>query len=172
MSLHFRVCKPDTERGEKDTNKGNRGKFIKCDTQGAYAGKSTGLYGGYVHGTENFGRSEYQNGTASNGTFYSSRTKDGKAEACKASEGATGELFDNIGEYFRISAQAEQLEAQNEASCLEGFAESFQSVPIEGQYLAALATENIRTYTCENGLEFVTDTKGFEPHRPYCNGRI
>ena len=125
-----------------------------------------------MHGFEDFGRSFAENGTATEGTLYRHGTEDRQNAAAQASREAETRLFEDIGRYFHISAQNEQMETQNAPSSVEVFAESFNNAPIEGERLAALATENVCTYTAEGGFQFKSDTEGFKPQRPYINGHL
>ena len=94
------------------------------------------MFGVDVYGAEDFGCSLFEDGTASTGTLHGSGAKDRQEEARAASRKAEAGLFEDIGRYFHLFSQAEQMEAQD-----------------------AFDAENIRTYTATGGFQFVSDTK-------------
>lgn len=127
---------------------------------------------GSCDGVKSVRRSETQNGTVTKRSVYSTGTKDRKTEKSTASAEASGGLFENIGEYFRISEQAERKKTQDETSRLERYEQSKKGVQASGDDCPTFTTENIRTYITKDGLHTVTDTEGSKSHRHYCNGVI
>ena len=122
-----------------------------------------------MYGAENFGCFEHQNGTNEKRDVYCAGTKDRKEKEGDNTTEITGRLFEEIGEYLRISLEAERQETEDEASGVEGFEKSVDGSQIDGASRATLTTENIRTYTASGGVFNITDTAGFEPLRHGCN---
>ncbi len=123
------------------------------------------MSGGNVYGLEGVGRLEYKDGTASERAFHGGGRKDREEKIYQATRKTEGGLFEAIGQYFRLSSQAEQMEAQNAASCLEGHEECVDTFQVDGASVATFSTENVCTLTSEDGLDFVADTKSAEPFR-------
>lgn len=172
FSLHFWESKQRRKRGNNNTNTSNRGKLAERYIKGVDERKPPCMPCGSCDGFKGVGRSETQNGTATKRSVHGTGTKDGKTEKSSASAEASRGLFESIGEYFRISEQAERKKTQNEASCVERYEQGEKSFQASGNDCPAFLKENIRTYITKDGLHTVTDTEGSKSHRYYRNGVI
>lgn len=121
------------------------------------------MFGVDVYGVEDFGRPLFEDGTATKRAFLSGGAENRKAKVCETARETQDRLFEDIGRYFCVSAQDEQMETQNTSSGLERPEESFADFPLARRGSAALYAENIRTYTARGGFQFSADTESSEP---------
>ena len=76
--------------------------------------------------------------------IHSSRTENRqKARNKTAREAETG-LFEDIGTYFHLSSQAEQVEAEDETGSLEGFADCQEGIQAQGHTRVAFYEKDLR----------------------------
>ena len=121
------------------------------------------MFGVNVYGSENIRRAKSEDGTATERAFFSGGAENREKKICQTTRETQDRLFEDIGRYFCVSAQAEQVETQDTSSCLEGLEESFADFPLTRRDSAALYAENIRTYTSRRGFQFGADTESLEP---------
>lgn len=121
------------------------------------------MFGVDVYGSEDFGRSLFEDRTASERAFFGRGAENRQAKVRETARETQDRLFEDIGRYFCVSAQAEQVETQNASSGLERLTESFADVPLARRGSAALYAENVRTYTAVGGFQFSADTESAEP---------
>lgn len=127
----------------KDENASNRAEFTQCDTHGFNTAEQGGVPGGFMYRSESLGCFVSENLLPGKRALHGDGAENRKKETNKASEEAETGLFEDIGEYFRIREQAQQVETEDETSSLERPSEREEGIQAEGHTRVTLYEKDI-----------------------------
>ena len=99
---------------------------------------------GVMYWSEDIGCFVSENLLSGEREIHSSRTENRQKESNKTTREAETGLFEDIGTYFHLSSQAEQVEAEDETGSLEGFTDCQESVQAQGHTRVAFYEKDVR----------------------------
>lgn len=97
-----------------------------------------------MYWSENLGCFVSENVLPTEREFFSCGAENREKAKNKITEEAESGLFENIGRYFHISSQAEQMEAEDEAGGLERLTGSQEGIQAEGHTRVTLYEKDVR----------------------------
>lgn len=124
-------------------NKGNRAKFTQCDSYGVNTAEQGGMPCGTLHRAEGFGHPQTEDLRLTERPLYGGGTENRKAKTDTLAEETTSGLFEDIGEYFHIREQVEQVEDEDTAGSLERFADREEGIQAHGHTRLSLYEKDV-----------------------------
>lgn len=130
-------------------NKGNRTKFTQCNSYGIDTAEQGSVPCGTLHGSEGFGYPQAEDLRLTERPIFGGGAENREAKTDTLAEETTSGLFEDIGEYFRIREQAEQVEDEDASGGLERFADREEIIQAKGHTRLSLYEKDVcKSFEC------------------------